>query len=250
MRQQKQWEPLGQGMAVQVSKEHRFGTDTILLSWFSHPRPAEKRAAELCAGCGALSLLWFRAAPASLRVDAVEIQEEACRLLRRSVEANGLEDRYFPILADLRCLKPVLKGNGYDLVACNPPYTPLGAGITNCAPALCTARHESQCTIEDVTQAAARLLRPLGRLCLCQRPERLYVVMQACSRAGLVPKRLRLVQHRLGKAPKLFLLEARKGGRPGGLVVEPTLILEDEQGKPSREMEEIYGEYARKEGLV
>lgn len=250
MKQYERWEPLGGGLMARVSREHRFGTDTILLSHFSRPKPMEKRAAELCAGCGALSLLWFRDAPADLQVDAVEIQEEACALMHCSAERNGLEARYRPVPADLRFLKGVLEGNGYDLVACNPPYTPLGAGIANKSHALCTARHESQCTLADAAGAAARLLRPLGRLCLCQRPERLCTVMEACREAGLAPKRLRLVQQRPDKAPKLFLLEARKGGRPGGLVVEPTLYLEDGQGNYSKEMLDVYGDYARKEGSV
>ena len=51
------WQPLGAGYWAKVSREHRFSTDTLLLSYFSSPRPGEKRAAELCAGCGALSLL-------------------------------------------------------------------------------------------------------------------------------------------------------------------------------------------------
>ena len=84
-------------------------------------------------------------------------------------------------------------------------------------------------------------------IALEQRPERLCSVMEACRQGNLEPKRLRLVQQRVEKAPKLFLLEARKGARPGGLVVEPTLIIEDGQGGYSQEMREIYGDYARKE---
>ena len=59
---------------------------------------------------------------------------------------------------------------------------------------------------------------------------------------GLEPKRLRLVQQRTSKAPFLFFLEGRRGGKPG-LTVEPVLLIEDETGGISREMEEIYGEY-------
>ena len=65
--------------------------------------------------------------------------------------------------------------------------------------------------------------------------------MEAMRRNGLEPKRLRMVQQRPDTAPWLFLLEGRRGGRPG-LRVLPTLYLE-EDGRPSREMEEIYGIY-------
>ena len=64
---------------------------------------------------------------------------------------------------------------------------------------------------------------------------------------GLEPKRLRLVQQRPEKAPFLFLLEARRGGKPG-LTVEPTLFIEGEQEGLSREMAAIYGEYRQLAG--
>ena len=61
--------------------------------------------------------------------------------------------------------------------------------------------------------------------------------------SGIEPKRLRLVQQRKNKAPKLFLIEGKKGGRSGGLVVNDTLLIEDESGGLSDEMIEIYGDY-------
>ena len=78
------WQPLGAGYWAKVSREHRFSTDTLLLSYFSSPRPGEKRAAELCAGCGALSLLWMRGRERPLEIDAVEIQEPAYLLMCHS----------------------------------------------------------------------------------------------------------------------------------------------------------------------
>ena len=62
------------------------------------------------------------------------------------------------------------------------------------------------------------------------------------------PKKLRFVQQRPSKAPKLFLIEGRLGGRPGGLCVLPTLFIEGSDGGFSEEMIKIYGDY--KEGYV
>ena len=53
---------------------------------------------------------------------------------------------------------------------------------------------------------------------------------------------MRLCQQRVGKAPFLFLLECRRGGKPG-MTVEPVLLLEGEDGSPSPELEAIYGDY-------
>lgn len=238
-------EPLGKELSVIVCKEHGFGTDAILLAHFSRPGPKE-RAVELGTGCGVISLLWCREyRPAA--ITAVELQQRACQMARRSVEGNGLSHCIQVVQEDLRNLKGTVPFGAFDVAACNPPYQPLNSGPTNPDPARCTARHEAACTIGEVTRAAAGLLRFSGRLCLCQRPERLCDVLEAMRQSGIEPKRLRLVQQRPEKAPKLFLVEGKKGARPGGLVVLPTLFIEDGQGGYSREMREIYGDY-RKEG--
>ena len=52
-----------------------------------------------------------------------------------------------------------------------------------------------------------------------------------------------MVQQRTNKAPKLFLLEGRRGGKRGFLNVMPTLLIENEDGKFSDEMLNIYGSY-------
>ena len=49
------------------------------------------------------------------------------------------------------------------------------------------------------------------------------------SAHGLEPKRLRFVCARAGAVPSLALIEGRRGAAPG-LTVEPTLLLEDENG--------------------
>ena len=80
---------------------------------------------------------------------------------------------------------------------------------------------------------------------ICQRPERLTDVLSSLRAHELEPKRLRLVQGRADKAPKLFLCEAKRGAKPGYMDVLPTLIIEDKDGF-TEEMKQIYGVY--KEG--
>ena len=52
-------EPLGKGIRVIVSDEHKFWTDTILLADFAKPKRKET-ACELGSGCGAIPLIWCR----------------------------------------------------------------------------------------------------------------------------------------------------------------------------------------------
>lgn len=234
-------EPLGGGVRVIVSQQHRFTTDTVLLAHFAAPKKNET-AIELGSGCGAIPLIWSKRGMPK-HIDAVELQSDAADMLIRSAALNGFEKTITVHQLDLRCLKGKLPFGAYDLAACNPPYKMLGSGLQNPREAQRLARHECMCTLEDISKAASGLLRFGGRFCMCQRPERLCDIMNTLRKSGLEPKRLRMVQQRPEKAPKLVLIEAKRGARPGGLVVEPALMIEDETGGFSGEMLRIYGDY-------
>ena len=237
-------EPLSAGYSVLTSKEHAFSTDTILLAEFSMPRAGEA-CADFGTGCGAIPILWCaRSSPSA--VYAVELRREACTLAKRSALRNGLSQKIRVVRADIRRLRetPSLP-RGLDLIACNPPYGRVGHGIPSGQESRRAARWETACTFSDITQAAAAFLRWGGRFCCCLRPSRLLEATEGMRAAGIEPKRLRLVQHRMGKAPFLFLLQGRRGGKPG-LAVDPVLFIESEGGGFSPEMLRIYGDY--KEG--
>ena len=234
-------EPLGNGIKVIVSEEHRFWTDTVLLANFSMPHKNDK-ACDLGSGCGAIPLIWSRDGVPK-KVTAVEIQNNACSMLERSIEYNSLQEKIDVINADLCNLKGIVGFSSYDLVVCNPPYKAAGTGIVNPENAHKIARHEALCTMDDIAQTAAKLLNFSGKFCMCQRPERLSDVILSMRKFGIEPKRLRFVQQRVNKAPKLFLIEGRRGGRPNGLIVEPVLFIEKDDGSFSDEMIEIYGAY-------
>ena len=77
---------------------------------------------------------------------------------------------------------------------------------------------------------------------MCNRPDRLFDTMDAMIRSGIEPKRLRMVQQRTDTKPWLFLIEGKKGAKPG-LIIEPVLIVENEKGEYTPEMKYIYGEF-------
>ena len=234
------WESLSKTCRVLVTREHRFNTDTILLAHFAAPRHKE-RCADLGTGCGTIPLLWhIRYAPKE--ITGVELGEQAAVQAELSVAENGFTDSISIRRGDIRNIREIFPEPELDLVACNPPYKAVGAGLRNEDTRMENARHECTCTLEDVAAAAKAVLRFSGRLCICQRPERLTDAMAIFREYGLEPKKLRLVQQRKDSAPMLFLLEARRGGKPG-LQILPTLLIEDENGAFSKEMLEIYGEY-------
>lgn len=234
-------EPLGNGISIFVSDSYRFSTDTILLADFSKMQ-GHKKCAELGTGCGTIPLLWCRHNK-NLEIIAVEIQKEACTLAQKSIHYNDLNDNIKIVNADLKELKGKLPFGYFDLVVCNPPYKIVGGGVTNPQSAKQIARHETECTLDNICESASNLLQFGGKFCMCQRPERLADVMESMRKYNIEPKSLRFVQQRISKAPKLFLIEGRRGGNRGFLNVLPTLFIEDDKGNFSEEMLEIYGSY-------
>lgn len=239
--EQASWEPLAPGCQVLVTREHGFSTDTLLLAAFSQPRRGE-RCADLGTGCGTIPLLW-RARGEPGPILAVELQPQAAEQARRSVERSGYNGHIQVVEGDVRDYKALLPCQGLDRVACNPPYTLPGAGAASPDPQRRAARQGDCFSLEDLAQAARYSLKHRGRLCLCLPVRRLAEALALFPRWDLEPKLLRLVQQRRDKAPYLFLLECRRGGRPGGLEAAPTLLLEEDTGGPTRELLEVYGSY-------
>ena len=226
-------EKLKDGNEIFISAGHRFGTDAFLLADFSGARHKDL-VCDLCTGSGIVALLLYQNFKPSA-IDAVEIQDEAHELLKMSLERSGIK-AIRPILQDLknyRAEKPL------DLITCNPPYKLDGTGIKNETEAATIARHELLCTIEDVCACAKRNLRYGGRLCICNRPERLCDIMTAMRQNGIEPKRVRFAAKTPEDAPWLVLVEGRRGGKPF-LQVEKNLYTQAPDGGFSDEMKRIY----------
>ncbi|MBQ7966131.1 MAG: methyltransferase [Ruminococcus sp.] len=251
LKENEKLEPLGNGVEIIVSDSYHFSTDTILLANFANPKKSDC-VVELGTGCGTMPLLWTRDKVCK-EIVALDIQENAIDMLSRSI-AHNVENGnsnckcITPLHSDLKDLKGKLPFGHYNVVVCNPPYKLSGTGIVNPEQEKLLARHEESCTLNDICEAASHLLQFSGRFCICQRPERLTDVMEAMRKFEIEPKRLRLVQQRLNKEPKLFLLEGRYKGNRGFMQVLPTLFIENEHGNFSDEMKEIYGIY--KEGRI
>ena len=238
-------EPLGRGHAIWVNDAFTYGTDAVLLADFAIAE--QKRAAKVAdfgTGCGIIPFL-CQTAPdcAYSHIDAVEIQPEGCALAQRTILENGWQEKISVCCGDVRHLEPVFEQGRYDLVTCNPPYGRTGGTLLNPTAERRIARHEQAGVFEEIAGAASKLLRYGGKFCVCQRPERLMMVMSAMRAVGIEPKTLRLVQYCAAKVPKLFLLSGRKGGKEG-MFVKPTLLLTDEDGKFTTAYQEIRMRFA------
>ena len=213
------------------------GTDSVLLADFVRTGGA-RRGIDLGCGGGILGLLLLCRSE-KLHMTGLELRPDAAALGRENLERNGLSRRGEILTGDIREHRSLFAPGSFDLAVANPPYFPAGSGGRSPDPARAAAREEESCTLPQLCEAAGWLLHTGGRFCLVHRPERLSELFVCMSGAGLEPKRLREVCPRPGSAPSLVLVEARRGGKPG-LVIEPPLLLRDENGEESGEVRRIY----------
>lgn len=229
------FEKLTEKIYVCASSDHRFGTDAFLLADFCGYRMKDK-VCDLGTGCGIIPLIMQKNQPPQITY-AVDIQESAVEQLRLGLEKSETSG-IVPICADLKELWEGAPLGQLDLVICNPPYKAANAGFESVIDAQRIARHEIMCNIDDVCAAGEKLLKFGGRLCLCNRPERLSDVIFAMKSHNIEPKRLRFVSKNPQDAPWLFLIEGKKGSKPF-MRVEPQLYIRSENGF-SEELQKIY----------
>ena len=141
--------------------------------------------------------------------------------------------------ADMRAAYELIGRESMHAAVCNPPYGKRGGTLTNEAAPLLLARHETDCTIQDVTAACAAVLRTHGRLSMVFPAARLLELLDAMRQSRLEPKRIRLVCARVDRAPYLALVEAMKNAKPG-LLWMPTLIVYRQDGSETDELRRIY----------
>lgn len=230
------WQTLADGYRVAVSPSHRFGTDAFLLADFCAAGIGET-AADIGTGCGIIPMIWAKNGRCA-RICGVEIQPEAAALAEESARACGVE-KITVLREDVRNYRNFWQAGEFDLICCNPPYRKNGTGLTGEDPQRTAARHETCCTLEDVCEAARHGLRWGGRLCVCQRPDRLTDLLTVMRTFQIEPKRLRIVCQRAGTEPWLILVEGRRGGG-SGLRIEPPFYLEAADGTPSEALKKVY----------
>lgn len=234
--------PLGNGVEIYVSPHHTFGTDAVLLADFARHKKND-RVVDIGTGCGIIPFLMLRDGLEG-SVCGIDISEEATSLAARTAEYNGFSG-FEAVNCDIKCLSGRVEFGKATLVTCNPPYKADNAGIQNPDSVLRTARHETQCSLEDVVSTAAKLLQTSGRFCVCHRPERLAELMSLMRSCKIEPKRMRIVCQKSGREPWLVLVEGKRCANTG-LRIMPPLFVENENGTLTDEMMRIYGPYKSK----
>jgi tRNA1Val (adenine37-N6)-methyltransferase len=222
----------GRVRLFQTRAGYRFSIDAPLLADFIETRPGESLL-ELGTGNGVISLL-LSVKPFG-RIVALELQPGLAGLARRNIALNGLADRIAVLEADIRTFRPQEK---FDVVFANPPYIRKEGGHLSRSGEKSIAKHEIQCDISDIMQAAAGALKRDGRGYFVYPAARRGDFDAAREKSGLRTRTLRLVHSRPGGEPRWMLAECDfTAAEP---FVRPPLFVYGEDGRYAPEMERIF----------
>lgn len=206
-------------------------TDSMVLSDFVK-LPKNARVLDIGSGCGTLGLL-LCAKDESCHVTGVELSDAAHSAALDNIRNNSIS-RLESIHADARRIRDFIAPGSFSVCVSNPPYFSGGPSSTRFP----DARREDTLRAEDLMRGAAWALKTGGDLFVVQKPEKLAHLIVAGAAEGLEAKRLRLVKHRAGGAASMILLQLRKGAKPGLILEEEVLRLED--GSESAYYRRIY----------
>lgn len=221
---------------MQNRDKFSYGIDAILLSHFTRPKGL---MIDLGTGTGIIPIR-LAARGGFERLYGIEIQREVSELAKENIALNRLEDRVKILNMDLRELGDIFEKASFDVVVSNPPYMKAGGAIINPDENFAISRHEICCNLEDIIRISNYLLKPLGRIYIVHRTDRLVDIFHIMRNYGIEPKHIRFVQPKPYKRPNLILIEGMKGGKPDLKFHDP-LIVYDNDGNYTDEIYEIYG---------
>lgn len=228
---------------IQSNQVFCFSLDAVLLADFVRPNLRHRLlTVDLCAGNGAIGL--FMHHKTGGRFVEVELQPEVADMAARSVELNGLADRYQVINADISQVYQWVPKDSADQVVCNPPYFPVTpASRKNPNRHLAIARHELTTNLATVVDRMSGLLKMNGRGYLVHRPDRLPEILECLTSHRLAPKRIQFIYPKEGSESNIVLIEATKDGRPGGCRIVPPVIVHQANGEYTPKIKEmLYGD--------
>lgn len=195
----------------------RCNTDTALLGQFMKIKKGETLL-DIGTNNGALLLYAMKFHPTQMI--GVDINEEACELARKNIEAHQLE--HVRILhGDIKEieLEPV------NVIVCNPPYFKVDdEKRLNQNQALSFARHEVHLQLHDLVEKVKELLKDNGRFYLVHRGDRFVDIAWELREAGIEIKRAQFVYDEDKADARSVLIEACKGGKPNCRILNPIIL--------------------------
>lgn len=219
----------GQLVLTQPRTGYRAGVDPVFLA-SAVAAQAGQSALELGCGVGAASLCLGRRVP-GLELHGIERQSDHAALARKNAEDNGISLTVHD--GDLARMPETLRAQSFDHVIMNPPYFDRSRGSISPHDAREQAMGE-ETPLSVWLDQATRRLKPRGMLTMINATDRLPDILSSLDdRLGSVI--VQPLSPRSGRAAKLLLLQARKGGRAAFRLAAPIVLHEGAAHTSDRE---------------
>jgi tRNA1(Val) A37 N6-methylase TrmN6 len=191
----------GRIKVLQSRNGYRFSIDAPLLADFIQTKKNDVLL-ELGTGNGIISLLL---SPMPFKhITALEIQDSLFGLALKNVEMNNLSDKISVINRDFKSFRP---GHKYDIIFSNPPYIKQNTGRLSASREKTIAKHEVSCSLDDILETTACLMKKRGRACFIYPEKRRTEFLTAAIGFNLQPSKIRSVHPRSDTPSVLFLIE-------------------------------------------
>ena len=224
---------------IQDSEEYRFTSDAILLANTVVAKKSDV-VVDFGTGSGIIPILVSYKRGVS-KVVGVEIQPQLADMARRSVEYNGMQDKIQIVNTSLQDYALANCDKKVDVVTCNPPYIKQNCGDVQIKQSLKICRHEVAVTLDEICQAAGRLLKNNGRFYMVHKAERCSEIFELMLKYKIQPKEITTVCAREGDAPYLVIVCGAKAGKVG-LKWNKPIVVYDKDGNYTQTIERLYGE--------
>ena len=220
---------------IQRDDGYCFTSDSVLLANFVKTKKSDT-VVELCAGSGVVSILACSKNNYKT-ITAVELQPTLASLAERNFCINNIQNSKV-ICGRLQDCPSILGSEIADVVFCNPPFFKKEL-LTAENEERAIARKELCLNLPELVECCTKLLKFGGNLFMVHQTERMAEIFSVLEKYKIQPKEVQLVQPKKDKSSNIFLVRATKGGK-SGLKFLPTLIMYDQNGNESKELQEIY----------
>lgn len=230
----------------------KVGTDAVLLSAWALTYPADllspgctaqvpwpESVVDAGTGTGVIALLMAQRF-ANARITGIELSREASAEASENFAASPWSDRLKLIEGDFTDFVRNAPEGCCDLLISNPPFFVNGAKAEDTARSM--ARHASDLSPFSLLTAAAKLLRPNGRLCMITTEEITGEIEYRAVLNGLSPEHITSVATAVGKPPRRILWQFVKG-RSNVPLLKDSLAIRTSGNVPTPEYRALVEEY-------
>lgn len=212
----------------------KVGTDGVLLGAWVDCKDCNN-ILDVGTGSGLIALMTAQRSHAQM-IDALDMDEEACRQALVNVEKSPFSSRIHVIREDFHSFYP---GYSYDLIVSNPPY--FSSSLENPDGRKAAARHHSALSFEALIRKSSLLLKEGGRLAVIVPFEARAAWNNQTLSCRLNLLKETAVKSKTGKPPKRILLEYIKG--KADQIVRTELVIAQENGTYNAEYLELTREF-------